>query len=95
VARDDIAVRGGHREPSLVVHCDGGLTLKHNPCPSICRWTVIEPRKTTKTPVFPLLPTLAPRTGLSTGNRRRNRLADQWFAANFRDLFKPYPQVAV
>ncbi|HEY0334188.1 MAG TPA: hypothetical protein VGC74_10820, partial [Stenotrophomonas sp.] len=56
---------------------------------------IIEPRKTTINPVFPLLPTLAVVQTLSTTFVRPNRLRDQWLAAIFRDLFKAYPQVAV
>ncbi|WP_161809618.1 hypothetical protein [Stenotrophomonas terrae] len=58
-------------------------------------WEVIEPRKTTKNPVFPLMPTLAASLGLSTTFSAQNRLSHQWFAPMFRELFKVYPQVTV
>jgi hypothetical protein len=62
---------------------------------SVSAWEVIEPRKTTKNPVFPLMPTLAASTGLSTTFPVQNRHSHQWLAAIFRELFKVYPQVAV
>src|SRR5690606_4231923 len=49
----------------------------------------------TKNLVFPPLPTLAAREGLSTSFEPPNHQGDQWLAAIFRDLFKAYPQVAV
>src|SRR5690606_36213228 len=66
LARDQLAVGGGHRQPTLVINCDGGLTLEHEPCTHEIRWkAAIEPRKTTKNRIFPLLPTLAPPERLS------------------------------
>ncbi|MBN8798685.1 MAG: hypothetical protein J0H45_04910, partial [Stenotrophomonas nitritireducens] len=58
-------------------------------------WAVIEPRKTTKNPVFPLMITLAAAKGLSTTFRGQSRHSHQGLAPIFRDLFKLYPQVAV
>src|SRR5690606_10789649 len=92
LARDQVTVGRGNGHPSLVVHCDSGLALEHFATRIGC-WGY--PRKTTKLPVFPLAPTLAPPTGLSTGCGARNRLSRQWLAKMFTDKFKGFPQVAV